>query len=398
MIQSLLSFGDLLKDTKQFFTNFSGLENASVSSMVWIAIAAVLTFVVLKFALKKEHQPLVNKIFGLFTICYALTAIVLFSVIYFVTDVGEDGYFVPITYYPLLVFAIVTTCAVLALILKPLKIVKIAAVSAMGAALVAVIVCMMVYSLTGDAEEWNYYELTVGENAGLYVSAAVLVAAIVLVAIFADRKSKPYDARSLTFAAVCVALSFALSYIRFFKMPFGGSITFVSLLPLMLYSYMFGVRKGVLAGVVCGLLQAIQDPWIIHPAQFLLDYPVAFAGVGLAGCIKNLNLFKGNSRAQFAIGALIGGAVRFIAHFFSGALAFGVYGAGYAEEYGIAALANPYFYSFVYQCLYVIPDLFIVIVAGVLLFSSKNFSSEVEKYSAMSTKKPAATEETSAEA
>ncbi len=61
--------------------------------------------------------------------------------------------------------------------------------------------------------------------------------------------------------------------------------------------------------------------------------------------------------------------------------AFGSYGAGFAEEYGIALLANEYFYSFVYQTMYVIPEVAIVTVAGVLLLSSKNFRKQLDRYS-----------------
>lgn len=388
MVSLLLSFGDILKDTEQFFTNFSDLESASISSMLWIAIALVIAFIVCKFAVKKEKQPLVNKIFAFIVLAYVLTSIVLSTVVYFVTDVAEKEYFVPITYYPMLVFAVVTAASVIAVIVKPKRVVKIAALAAVCAAAVAVAVCLVVYSLSGDAEAWNWIELSGGQNIGLYVAAVALLAVIVAAAIFTDRNSTPFDSRSLSFAAVCIALSFALSYVRFFKMPFGGSITFASLLPLMLYSYMFGTRKGVLAGVIFGVLQAIQDPWILHPAQFLLDYPIAFAGIGLAGIFRSLNLFSGKVRLQFSLGAIVAGVTRFISHFFSGAIAFGMYGATYAEAYNIPALANEYFYSFVYQCLYIIPDIIIVIVAGILLLSSKNFVKQVERYSLMGTKKP----------
>ena len=387
MVSSLLSFGSMLKDTEQFFTNFSDLENASISSMLWIAIATIIAFIVCKFAVKKEKQPLVNKIFAGIVVAYVVTAIILFTVVYFVVDVGKKERFVPITYYPMLVFSIATAASVLALILKPVKATQFAAVAAICTTAGALIACLIIYYASGDASDWNWIYLEKGQNIGLYVSAAILVAAIIVAAILTDRNSKPFDSRSLSFAAVCVALSFALSYIRFFKMPFGGSITLASLLPLMLYSYMFGTRKGVIAGVICGILQAVQDPWILHPAQFLLDYPVAFAGIGLAGMLRSMNVLKGKTRLQFALGAAIGGCARFISHFFSGALAFGMYGANYAEAYNIPALSNEYFYSFVYQSLYVIPDIIIVIVVGVLLFTSKNFTKQVERYTLMGTKK-----------
>lgn len=387
MVSSLLSFGSMLKDTEQFFTNFSDLESASISSMLWIAIATILAFLICKFAVKKEKQPLVNKIFAGIVVAYAATAIILFTVVYFVVDVGKKEYFVPITYYPTLVFIVATAASVAALIFKPTKAVQFTAVAAICTTAGALAACLIIYYTSGDAADWNWIFLKKGQNIGLYVSAAVLVAGIIVAAILTDRHSKPFDSRSLSFAAVCVALSFALSYVRFFKMPFGGAITFASLVPLMLYSYMFGTRKGVIAGVIYGILQAVQDPWILHPAQFLLDYPVAFAGIGLAGMLRSLNVLSGKPRLQFTLGAIIGGGVRFISHFFSGAFAFGMYGANFAETYNIPALANEYFYSFVYQCLYIIPDIIIVVVVGVLLFTSKNFTKQVERYTIMGSKK-----------
>ena len=175
-------------------------------------------------------------------------------------------------------------------------------------------------------------------------------------------------------------MSFALSYVRLFKMPMGGSITFASMLPLMLFAFMFGSRKGIAAGLVYGVLQAIQDPWIIHPAQFALDYAVAFSAIGLTGCIRELGAFKNNMRAQFAVGAIVACLFRFISHYFAGVFAFGMYGADFAEQYGLPLLANEYFYSFVYQCMYLIPELAIVIAAGMLVFASKNFRKQISLY------------------
>lgn len=380
MFSSLLSFKNVLKDITQFFTNTKDLEACSTTAMVWIAIAITLAFIICKFAVKKDKQRLVNTIFLGIALAFTVTVIILFSVVYFTQDVKIDHYFVPITYYPLMVFALVGAASVIAVLVKPDKIVKICALSLTGAAFLATIICIFVYWGSGDAEATNWIELDAGSNAGLYVSAVLLIAGIALLAIFTDRGSKGFDSRSLAFAAVCVALSFALSYVRFLKMPFGGSITFASTFPLMLYSFMFGTRKGVAAGAVYGILQAVQDPWILHPAQFFLDYPVAFAGIGAAGLFRSLGVLKGKMRAQFALGALVAGALRFISHYFSGVFAFGSGGLDAAEEYGIAALKSPYFYSFVYQCMYVIPEIIIVTVVGVILLSSGNLRSQIEKY------------------
>lgn len=382
MVPSLLSFKNVLKDITQFFTNTEDFEACSTTAMVWIAIAITLAFVVCKFAVAKDKQRLVNRIFLGIALAFTVTVIILFSVVYFTEDVKKEGDFVPITYYPLMVFALVVAASVIAVLVKPDRIVKICALSLTGAALLATLICLFVYWGSGDAEATNWIDLDAGKNAGLYVSAILLIAGIALIAVFTDKGSKGFDSRSLAFAAVCVALSFALSYVRFLKMPFGGSITFASTFPLMLYSFMFGTRKGVAAGAVYGILQAVQDPWILHPAQFFLDYPVAFAGIGAAGLFRSLGVFKDNMRAQFALGALVAGALRFVSHFFSGAFAFGAGGLKAAGKYGIAALESPYFYSFVYQCMYVIPEIIIVIIVGVILLSSGNLRSQIERYGA----------------
>lgn len=388
----MLAFSDLLGDIENYFANFETAADSCRTVMLWLAIALVIAFIAVKVAfyftapkpaqgevVADKRQKIANKV-GLFVaLAYVVTAIVAFSAFYF-TDVnaGED-YLVPITFYPLLVFAIVAIAGGIAVAFKPVKPVKIAALSLGGAALVAAIVCLIVYYATGDAGDWNGVTLDGATDAGLYISAIALTAIIIVVSFITD-KTKGFDTRAITFAAISIALSFALSYIRILHMPMGGSITFASMLPLMLYSYMFGCKKGLIAGIVYGFLQAIQDPWLLHPAQFALDYLVAFMAMALTGCLRNVASLKGKMRTQFTLGAIIAGVMRYISHYFSGVFAFGTFGADYAEEYGISALANPYFYSFVYQSMYVIPEIVIVIVVGVILLSSANFRKQVLRY------------------
>lgn len=362
-------------DITNYFANFDGATNVCRTVLLWLTLALVIGFIVCKFAVRKDKQPLVNKIALIVAIAYSAISIITFAVCSFV----EDD-IVAISFYPLLVFVVVCVVGALLAAVKPLKVVKIAVLCTVAASFIAALVCLIVYYTSGAASEWNWIAKEDVESVGLYISSAILVIGIALLAFFSDRGNREYNSRALSFAAVCVALSFALSYVRLLKMPMGGSITVASMLPIMLYSYMFGTRKGVAAGLVYGVLQAIQDPWILHPAQFLLDYGVAFAAVGLAGCIKGFKVLDGKVKLQFTLGAIIAGVLRFISHYFSGAFAFGSYGASFAEEYGIPALTNPYFYSFVYQSLYVIPEIIIVIAVGLILLSSKNFVKQIEKY------------------
>lgn len=364
-----------------FFANFEDTTSTCTTVFVWLTIALAIAFVACKLAIKKEKQPLVNKISLITAIAFSVAAIITFTVCNFV-----DDDMVAMTFYPLLVFAICCIVGGLVVAVYPKKAVKISVASAIGASLLAALICMVVYYTVGDAADHNWVSKEDVSDVGLYLSAAILAVGIVLLAFFADRSRRPFDSRTISFAAICIALSFALSYIKLFNMPMGGSITLASTLPIMLFSYMYGSRKGILAGLIYGALQAIQDPWILHPAQFLLDYGVAFAGIGVAGCIKDFGLFKNNVRAQFSVGAVIAGVLRFISHFFSGAFAFGSFGAGYAEDFGIPALNNPYVYSLLYQTMYIIPDLIIVIIVGLILFSSRNFVKQIERYTSIKQK------------
>ncbi len=225
---------------------------------------------------------------------------------------------------------------------------------------------------------YNSEEAGVNQTA-LYVAAAVLAAVAIGGALFLGRKDKaPWDGRCLALAGICIAMSFVLSYVRLFKMPQGGSVTLASMLPLMIYAYMYGPKKGVFAGFVYGLLEALQDPFIIHPAQFILDYPLAFAMIGFAGVFASLNIK--HEQTKFALGAIFAVLLRYLCHVLSGVFAFGVY-----------AMEANYSSSLVYSLAYnsvVLVDLAIALVAGVILFSSKAFVRQMKKYAAPAPARP----------
>lgn len=208
------------------------------------------------------------------------------------------------------------------------------------------------------------------KKAPLYISMFVLTGAILTLTLLLGRNENfKFDSRTVAFGAICVAMSFALSYIRLFKMPQGGSVTPASLLPLLIFSYIFGIKKGFLLGIVYGVLQAIQDPYIIHPAQFLLDYPIAFSAIGLGGIFSKIKVFNKCPQVSLLLGGIAAGAFRFTAHFLSGVFAFGAY----ANDSGAS---NLYIYSLAYNS-FVFVDIAIAVAVGVILFSSKAFVREV---------------------
>ncbi|MDE7329727.1 MAG: energy-coupled thiamine transporter ThiT [Clostridia bacterium] len=261
---------------------------------------------------------------------------------------------------------------------KTFKITLITVASVFGAALVALLVCLAVYYAKGSAEDNNGATITGTENIVLYVSAAALIIVIGLCAFFFGKKEKrEFDSKSISYAAVCIASSFALSYIKLWSMPQGGSLTLASLLPLMIYAYMFGVRKGVMAGAVYGVLQCMQNPWLIHPAQFLLDYPVAFGAIGLAGLFTKIKKLEKLPQIQFALGAVIASVLRFAAHVLSGVFAFSEY----------STLDNVWVYSLGYNA-FVFPDIAIAIAVGVILLCVKPFVAQVKRIQELATAKP----------
>lgn len=124
-----------------------------------------------------------------------------------------------------------------------------------------------------------------------------------------------WTTKEVTTAALCIGLSFLLSFIRLFHLPQGGSVTPASMLPLLGFAYIYGFRKGVLAGIVYGLLQMMQDPVFLYPLQVLLDYILAFGALGLAGVAGR----------RLTLGIIYGCAGRFVCQFLSGWLFFGMY-------------------------------------------------------------------------
>ena len=354
----------LSNELTQYFTNFDSAENIARGVFLWAIIAYIVAVIVCLFAVKGEKQRKVAKIV-LSAVCAVLVVGIIATFLVFNGQEAKELNLLPLLYVPMIVFCVTLVASIIAIILKPNKIVKIVSGIALLLSIIAVIVCLSIYYESGASLELNWIEAENVNTLGLWLGAVGILVIIVLVAIFTDKeKGLDFDTKSLAYAGVLGGLSFALSYVRILKMPMGGSITLASMLPIMLYAYIFGTKKGIILGAVMGLLQAVQDPWILHPAQFMLDYMLAFACFGLSGCFAKLNIKYHN--VKFLLGGITAGLLRFMSHFFSGAFAFGSFG---LEEFN-----SIYLYSLVYNVSYVLPDALISIVVGVILFSSKSFT------------------------
>lgn len=158
--------------------------------------------------------------------------------------------------------------------------------------------------------------------------------------------SKTFSTRALSEIVVVIALSTVLSYIKIYHLPQGGSITAGSMVPLLWLSLRRGAKIGIFASIVYGIVQLLIEPFVYHPVQVLLDYPIAFGVLGLAGFFKSYPL----------IGVVVGIFGRFVSHLLSGVIFF----ANYAPQ-GM----NPIVYSAIYNGSYLIGEL---VVSAVLTY------------------------------
>ena len=159
----------------------------------------------------------------------------------------------------------------------------------------------------------------------------------------------------LTYSAICVALTTVLQNIRVFTMPQGGSVTACSMLFIVLAAYWFGPATGFLAGAAAGLLDLLLHGYVVHPAQLLLDYPLAFGALGLAGFFgqgkfRDTHLL---SKINLHIGYIVGAAGRLLSSTLSGYIFF----ASYAPEG-----THPVIYSLVYNASYMLPEIALTLI------------------------------------
>lgn len=144
-------------------------------------------------------------------------------------------------------------------------------------------------------------------TAGYAVCIAAGVALFLLAILFAERNSEKNrtTTKQLIFCAACMALAFVTSYIKIFEMPWGGSITLCSMLFIVMAANWYGVRTGVLVGLAYGILQFVQEPYVLSFFQVCCDYILAFAALGVAGFFSRSpkGLVKGYFAAVMARGA-----------------------------------------------------------------------------------------------
>ena len=134
------------------------------------------------------------------------------------------------------------------------------------------------------------YGIFVNAEGGLTAAgyALTIVAGIILflaASYFAGKHSakKRMSTKQLVFCAAAMALAFITSYIKIWNMPWGGSVTLCSMLFIVLAANWYGAGTGIFVGLAYGILQFIQEPYVLSFFQVCCDYILAFAALGVAG-------------------------------------------------------------------------------------------------------------------
>lgn len=221
-------------------------------------------------------------------------------------------------------------------------------------------------ALEGAAEEAaeaapNWFQ-TAFEGLGDFPLWAWIVVAVLLVGGFIvyravkGGKKTIWTTKMISMGAICMALSSVLSLIKIWEMPNGGSVTPASMLPMMLFAYGFGTVPGLALGAIYGFLQFLigGTAWFLSVPQMLMDYPVAFAMVGLAGLFRK----NKNEKLGLTLGVVVASFGRFVAAVVAGL----IFWTDLTEGVMPAVI-----YSLGYNGSYMLPECIICVLLAVLM-------------------------------
>ena len=163
--------------------------------------------------------------------------------------------------------------------------------------------------------------------------------------------------RMLTEGAVMIALAEVLSFLPLYKMPWGGSID-LAMLPIILFCVRWGLGPGLVASFAHALLQTLFEGGIAIGWQSIIgDFLVAYTVLGFAG------LFKG----KFVPATVVACVLRFLVHYVVGATIWAEY---MPETFFSMTMTTPWIYSALYNAAYMLPDMVVILVIGVILMKT----------------------------
>ena len=198
------------------------------------------------------------------------------------------------------------------------------------------------FVVTISDESGISYAPTRAGNIGLFLLIMILLVAL---ASFSGRNMK-LKVKQLVFAAMSMTLAVVTSFLKITSLPQGGSMTLFSMFFICFVGYLYGAKIGLITGITYGLLDLILGPYIVGPIQLLIDYPLAFGALGLAG-------FFSNEKNGAVKGYILGVFGRYIFHVLSGIIFFGS-----AAGSGQSVVT----FSLIYNATYILPEAIMTVV------------------------------------
>ena len=168
-------------------------------------------------------------------------------------------------------------------------------------------------------------------------SLLTLLAVLIFILGYLQMRRMHFTTSMLINVALMLALTIVLHQLRIFHMPQGGSVTLGAMVPLLFLTYRYGAGIGCLAGFLYGMINLMQDAFILHPVQVLFDYPLPYMALAVAATVPG----------RYYTGAALAFAARFLCHYISGIVFFGSYA---------PPEMSPYLYSLVFNATYLVPE------------------------------------------
>ncbi len=204
---------------------------------------------------------------------------------------------------------------------------------------------------------------------------------------------KNENTRRLVESALLIAIAAVLEMLSKFlglELPFGGTITLASMFPIVLISYRYSVKWGLMCGFTYSLIQMLlgakvvaamflpgEDQMVLWQAicVCLLDYVIAYTVLGLGGMFKNK--IK-NPAAALVLGVIVALSLRYLVHIISGAIFYGAWAEWFFTQEGFYSIGKEILnsfsgtglaivYSVFYNGLYMIPEIIITTVVAAIL-------------------------------
>ena len=167
-------------------------------------------------------------------------------------------------------------------------------------------------------------------------------------------------------------------------LPFGGSFTVASMLPIVLIAYMYGTKWGILTAFTYSVLQmlisfnTVQAFFLPDNENYMgnvgfalliciIDYVIAYTALGFGGIFRKV--IK-NQTVALILGVIFALSLRYIAHIISGYIFFGAWAEWFFSQDGLGIIGEwtlgtfsgnglSLFYSVFYNGLYMIPEILI---------------------------------------